>query len=78
MSETETTVYPTDILKSKYRTVLEAAEICKCSVQTILSAIKADKLRWAEFKVPGKRCRVVHVNPEELSKYLEDHQDVKR
>jgi len=71
MSFTENTIYPTDILRSKYKPLLEASIMCNCTVKDIIEAIKSKELRYAEFRIEGSHRRVPHVNPEDLQKYLD-------
>lgn len=67
----EETLYPTDILKSKYVTVLQASVMCKTTVPKIIQMIESHRIPYAEFKVEGKRTRVVHVNHEDVSRELQ-------
>ena len=68
--ENETNLYPTDILLSKYVTVLEAARICSTSIPKIIELISTKQIPYAELKVEGKRSRVIHVNHEDVSRVL--------
>lgn len=72
MSYQETTMYPTDILKSKYRTILEASSLCGCTIQDVLNAVNSGAIPYAEFSVPGQKRRIPHVNPEDLERYLKN------
>lgn len=67
----EETLYPTDILKSKYVTVLQASMMCKTTVPKIIQMIESKRIPYAEFKVEGKRTRVVHVNHEDVTRELQ-------
>lgn len=67
----EETLYPTDILRSKYVTVLQASVMCKTTVPKIIQMIESKRIPYAEFKVDGKRARVVHVNHEDVSRELQ-------
>lgn len=71
MSYEEQQIYPTDLLKNKYKPLVEAAMICECSVNTIVEAINKRELRYAEFRIEGSHRRVPHVNPDDLKKYLD-------
>lgn len=69
--KSEEHLYPTDILLTKYVTVLEAANRCHTTIPKILEMIKTDKIRSAELPIPNKRSRILHVNYEEVMKELE-------
>lgn len=72
----EETLYPTDVLKSKYVTVLQASMMCKTTIPRIIEMINSKAIPYAEFKVDGKRSRVVHVNYEDVERVLASEEGV--
>lgn len=68
----ETTIYPTDILRSKYVTVLQASISCNVPISKILELIKNKSIPYAEFRVGtnNRSPRVTHVNPEDIQRVL--------
>jgi len=70
----EETLYPTDILRMKYVTVMEAADRCHTTISKIIDMIEQKKIPYAMFSTEGKRSKVVHVNYEDVEKVLRgDH-----
>lgn len=68
----EETVYPTDILRSKYVTVLEAANMNNTTIARVLEMVKDHKIPYALFIPPEKRKKVMHVNHEDVAKVLKE------
>lgn len=68
----EETLYPTDILRMKYVTVMEASEKCGTTISKIIDMIESKKIPYALFIPPGKRTKVVHVNYEDVERVLKE------
>ena len=66
------TLYPTDILRMKYVTVMEASEKCNTTISNIIKMIDSKKIPYALFSLPGKRSKVVHVNYEDVARVLQE------
>lgn len=67
----EQTLYPTDILRMKYVTVMEASEKCNTTISNIINMIETKKIPYALFSTEGKRAKVVHVNYEDVQRELD-------
>ena len=68
---------PLELLKEKYIPLNQFPEKYHISVAKIMRLIKSNKLRYAEFKIPGEIRRTIHVNPEDLFAALEKESDNK-
>lgn len=66
----EEVLYPTDILRTKYITVMEASQRCNTTIQRILNMIESKQIPYALFSTEGKRQKVVHVNYEDVERVL--------
>lgn len=63
---------PLEELRDKYIPVETMVEEYGISILTIQRLIRERKIRYAEFKAPGSRLRVPHVNPEEVLSALKE------
>lgn len=71
----EETLYPTDLLRMKYVTVMEAADKCNTTVAKIVDMIEKKTIPYALFSAEGKRSKIVHVNYEDVQRVLDEERN---
>lgn len=75
MSEEVREKLPLELLMEKYIPVTAFPDKFNIPVAKVMSLVNENRIRKAEFRVPGDRRRTLHVNYEEVFRELEKEKD---
>ena len=70
--ENESTLYPADILMSKYVPLVNAVAATGVDIRTLYKLVESQEIPYALFRdLSTSKKRIIHVNPEDIEAWKE-------